>query len=223
MPTVYLSADASGAAGAASHGLVVMIVDVIDMSTTCEAVLEEGALYVFGAAPDDARPPVTVDPAFIGQLAGKMARCRKANLVIVAGPRWGNRRQRIARVQKVIRGIRQCGMSVEKILPNLGAETGKLACFQRRVVVVATSAGGAAFNAAFCAGAPAVLTGTVARTRKKNGSANALAAVQRALLVTRKLGKDLAVVAASANSLEDLLAAEFIFRLALKKLRTLSP
>jgi hypothetical protein len=43
-------------------------------------------------------------------------------------------------------------ITIEKILPNLGAETGRLACFRRRVVVVATSAGGAAFNAALCAG-----------------------------------------------------------------------
>lgn len=223
MPSVYLSADASGAAGAASRGQVVVIVDVIDMSTTCEAILEEGALAVYGAAPDDARPPVPVDPVQVGRLAGKTARRRNAGLIVVAEPRWGSAKERAARIQKVVRGARESGIPVDEVLPNLGADTGRLACFQGRVVVVVTSAGGVAFDAALAAGAPAVLTATVAGTRKKNGSANALATVRRAFSTARRLGRDLAVIAASANAVEDLLAAEYIFKLALAKLRHLPP
>jgi len=220
LPAVYVTADAGGAARAACRGQVVMIVDVIDMSTVCEAVLDEGALAVYGAAPDDASPPVPVDQVRVGRLAGEHACSFNAGVILIAEPRVGSDRERLSAVQKVLRGVRESGANVEAVLPNLGAETVKLADFQRRVVVVATKAGGVAFDAALTGGAPAVLTGTVARTVKKSGPACALAAARRACAAARQHQKDIAIVAASANSLEDVLAAEYIFKLILKRTRT---
>jgi phosphosulfolactate phosphohydrolase-like enzyme len=118
-------------------------------------------------------------------------------------------------IQKVLKGIKDSGAAVELVLPNMGAETVKLADVKGRVVVAATGCGGVAFDAAMTAGAPAVLTGTVARTAKKKGSAPAMAAVERALKTARQLKADIAVIAASGNSVEDVLAAEYIFNLLL--------
>ncbi len=219
VPVVFLGADASGAARAAGSGQIVMVVDVVDMSTTLEAALDEGALAVYGAAPDDARPPVPVDPAQVGRLAGKKACTGGSGVIIIAEPRTGSDRERLSRVQKVLRGIRESGARLEGVFPNLGAETVTLADFRKRVVVAVSYAGGVAFDAALTAGAPAVLTGTVARTRKKKGRASALSAANRAFAAARRWQRDVTVVAASASSLEDLLAAEYIFKLLLDKIR----
>jgi len=69
-----------------------------------------------------------------------------------------------------------------------------------------------AFDAALCAGAPAVLTATVARTLSKSGFAPARDGAGRAAEAAGRLGTGIAVVAASGKSLEDLLAAEYIYR-----------
>lgn len=47
---ITVTTDASGAYQAACSGQVVVIVDVIDMSTTLEAALQEGAALVLGLA-----------------------------------------------------------------------------------------------------------------------------------------------------------------------------
>jgi len=65
--------NASGAVRAAKRGDVVMVVDIIDMSTTAEAALDGGAVAVWGASPDDTSAPVAVNPAQIGYRAGQKA------------------------------------------------------------------------------------------------------------------------------------------------------
>jgi len=149
---INVASDASGSARAAGLGQVVVIVDVIDMSTTLEAMIDEGALAVFGAAPDAARPPVPVDPAGAGLKAGKLACASNTGVVLVAEPRVGADAERLSGIQKVLGGIRKSGAVVEAVLPNLGAETVKLAGIKGRVVVAATSSGGGAFDAALTAG-----------------------------------------------------------------------
>ncbi|MCD5405117.1 MAG: DUF3866 family protein [Desulfotomaculum sp.] len=67
--SVQLSFDASGAALAAKNDQIVVIY-VIDMSTTCEAALDAGALSIYGAAPDNVSCPVFINPERIGWLAG---------------------------------------------------------------------------------------------------------------------------------------------------------
>jgi hypothetical protein len=216
---VSLLADAGGAARAAGMGQIVMIVDVVDMSTALEAALDEGALAVFGAAPDNAGPPVPVDPRSVGRMAGKCARESGAGLIIVAEPRAGAEDERLARIQKALCGIEKSGVKQEAVLPNLGADISRLASFQGKVVLAVTGAGGVAFDAALKAGAPVVLTGTVARTKKKKGPASAMAAVRRALDAVQRYKRDVAIVAASANAVEDLLAAEYIYKLLLAEIR----
>lgn len=218
VPIVKMTVNASGAAAAGAGGDVVVIVDVIDMSTTLEAALDEGALAVFGAAPDRAAPPVAVNPAGIGKTAGKLAVENGAGVVLVGEPRVGDDQERLANMSKTVDGLKQAGAAVEAVLPNLGAETVKLYNPRGKVLIAATGTGGVAFDAAMTAGAPAVITGTVARTRHKKGHAPARAAAQRAVSLARETGAGITVVAASGNSLEDILAAEFITRLILEKL-----
>ena len=212
---ITAAADASGSARAAGLGQVVVIVDVIDMSTTLEAMLDEGALAVFGAAPDAARAPVPLDPAGVGLKAGRLACASNTGVVLVAEPRVGSDTERLSGIQKVLGGIRESGAAVEAVLPNLGAETVKLAEIKGRVVIAATSSGGVAFDAAVAAGSPSVITGTIARTAKKRGIFPAAAAADRALKAALEFKTDIAIIASSSNSLEDVLAAGYIYNLLL--------
>lgn len=212
IPTVKLTVNASGAAFAAQHGDIVVIVDVIDMSTTLEAALDAGALEVFGAAPDGARPPVEIDPDNIGYMAGKLAMENGTGVVVIAEPRVGSDEDRLRKVTHVTRGLARVGAKVMAVLPNIGAETPKLFDLKDKVVIAATATGGVAFDAAVKAGAPAVLTGTVARTMQKKGPAPARSAASRAINKARCYNAGITVVAASGNSLEDILAAEYIMK-----------
>lgn len=212
LPTVTMTVNASGAAAAARQGQVVVVVDVIDMSTTCEAALDAGALAVYGAAADFARCPVETNPAQIGQLAGDQAVAACTEVILVAEPRVGTDQERMDNAAKVIRGLAKTGAIIGAVLPNIGAEVVKLTDFKGKVVVAATSTGGVAYDAAVAAGAPAVLTATIARTIKKKATAPARAGAQRALDKARRLHTGITVVAATGNSLEDILAAEYITR-----------
>jgi len=212
IPIVKMTVNASGAAVAARQGDVVVIVDVIDMSTTLEAAMDAGACAVFGAAPDGAAPPVAINPAAIGLLAGQVALGKGTGVVLVAEPRVGTDEERLGRVSGVVGGLARAGAEIAAVLPNIGAETTKLYDMQNHVVIAATATGGVAYDAAVNAGSPAVLTGTVARTLRQKGAAPARTAAVRAIQKARALGTGITVVAASSNSLEDVLAAEYITR-----------
>lgn len=218
-PVITMVADASGAAYAARQGQVVVIVDIIDMSTTLEAMLEEGALAVYGAAPDAASPPVPVNPERVGLFAGNLAVSLDTSVIVVAEPRAGSADERLSGIQKVLRGIKNSGAVIETVLPNMGAETAKLTDVKGRVVVASTGSGGVAFDAALTACAPVVLTGTIARTVRKKGPAPARAAAVRAIKAARKLKSNIAITAASGNSMEDVLGAMFIYNLLLDIIR----
>ncbi len=210
---VFLTVNASGAVKAARAKNVVLIVDLIDMSTSLEAALDAGASHVFGASPDQAGAPVKLGPAAIGRQAGTIANREGTGVIIICEPRVGTEEERRARCSKVIEGIEQAGAGIEAIFPNLGAETPKLGDFNGRVVVAVSGAGGIAYDAAFTAGAPAVLTGTVARTMRKKGPESAREAARRAIKAAVQAKADITVVAASANAVEDILAAEYIMRM----------
>ncbi|MFZ5647778.1 MAG: hypothetical protein ACOY30_09200 [Bacillota bacterium] len=219
MIKVVLTADASGAAMAGSSGMVVMVVDVIDFSTSMEASIDAGAAAVYGAAPDSARPPVKIDPHSMGRIAALEANRLGTGVILLAEPRVGEKKERAAGISKAIKGVLSTGARIVEILPNIGAETPRLADMNGMVVLGATGTGGVAFDAAVCAGAPSVLTGTVARTMKKSGFSCAGEAAVRAVSKARRLKRDIAVVAASGNSLEDLLAAEYIYKIILETVR----
>ena len=214
---VSLTANASGAVYGAELGHLILIVDVCDMSTSLEAALDAGAIAVFGASPDDARPPVPVDPFKVGVRAGEYAQETANKIILIAEPRTGPAAKRWERVQKVCQGINSAGAKIEKVIPNLGKEIVNLCSLNKRVVIAVTNSGGVAFDAALTAGAPVVCTGTIARTTFKKGIEPAQAAATRALESAQQINAGITVVAASSNSLEDLLAAEYIYNLILQK------
>lgn len=211
---IVVTSDASGARDAAREGMLVMIVDIIDMSTTLESALDAGAYAVLGASPDFTRAPVKVMPEDMGRYAARLSKDGGGGIILVAEPRVGSDEERIARCQKIIRGIESEKGVVEAVLPNIGAEIPMLANLSGRVVVAVSDTGGVAYDAAFVE-SKKVITGTVARTYRQKGMEPALTAIRR---VYENIGKDdtgIAVVAASRNSLEDVLAAQFIAKLLL--------
>lgn len=212
---IIVGSDASGARDAARAGLLVMIVDVIDMSTTLESAIDAGAYAVLGCSPDYAAPPVEVVPERIGREACRLSRECGGDIIIVAEPRSGSEDERRARCQKVMREIEREKGIVKAVLPNLGAETPKLLDMQNRVVVAVTDSGGIAYDAAFQVN-PRVITGTVARTYKQKGMEPAFTATRRALRLLDRNDRGIAVVAASRNSMEDVIAAQFIANLLLQ-------
>ncbi|WP_078809935.1 hypothetical protein [Selenihalanaerobacter shriftii] len=217
VPTLNITSNASGAAKAARKGDIVVIVDVIDMSTTIEAVLDAGAIEVFGASPDHISVPVQVNPEKIGYYAGKNALKNDTKLIIATEPRLGSEEERKENIQLALNGVKRAGVEIEAIVPNLGAEVVKLANFEGKVVLVISDSGGVAYDTAYNYGAPEVITGTVARTLKKSGVLPAKESAQRAIRLAQKFKTGITLVAASSNSYEDVLAAEHISKLIIEE------
>lgn len=218
LPRVILTTDASGAQKAAREGMLVMIVDIIDMSTTLESAIDAGAFAVFGASPDHTKAPVELAPEKVGREAGRLAKENGLDIILIAEPRVGSDAERLDRCRKVIKGIESQKAVIERVLPNAGAEVYKLCDFKNRVVVAVSDTGGVAYDAAFLF-ARKVFTGTVARSMAKKGIEPALSAVNRVFHDYKAADSGIAVVAASKNSQEDILAARFIYDLLMKQLK----
>ena len=159
--------NASGAVRAAKRGDVVMVVDIIDMSTTAEAALDGGAVAVWGASPDDTSAPVAVNPAQIGYRAGQKAVKEDTQVILITEPRFGSREEKTANNQFVLVGINRSRARLGAVLPNIGTEITEFADFANKVVVIASQTGGVAFDAAYNGGAAKVVTGTIVRTNIK--------------------------------------------------------
>jgi uncharacterized protein YggE len=114
-------------------------------------------------------------------------------------------------------GLKRAGIEPEGVYPNLGAETIKQFQAANRIGLLVTDTGGTAFDAAIQAGASAVTTATIARTRLKRGIDPARAGVTRAINMAKKSGGGITFVAASANSWEDVLAAEYLANMCLSE------
>lgn len=201
--------DASGAAFAALRGDIVVIVDVINMSTTLEAAWEAGAIGVFGASPDKTLAPVFVNPCFMGYFAACFAKSNNTEIILISEPRVGTNKEREERASWTIAGVKSAGFENITILPNIGAETVKMADFKRKVVIAVTDSGGVAYDAAFNAGG-IVTTATIARSLTKKGLEPVQSGVNRAVTLASLKNTGISIVAASSNSLEDVLAANFI-------------
>jgi len=208
--------DASGARMAAEQNMVVIVVDVIDMSTTLEGALEAGALTVLGASPDISRAPVFLSPESVGEYAARIALWHQTDLVVISEPRVGGDEERKRKCSRLLQGITKAGGRVGAVLPNLGAETPRLCDLRGRVVIAATDTGGVAYDAAFQVNPELVTVGTIARTLGQKGNEPALSGARRALRIYKeKKAAGIAVVAASRNSLEDVLASQYIANLLL--------
>ena len=206
--TLNVTYNASGALQAAQRGDVVVIVDIIDMSTTAEAVLDAGAQRVLGASPDNLNPPVPVNPQKIGYQAGKLAVKDSKEVIIIAEPRFALAEKRLRRVQSVQQGLKQAGVEIGDILPNIGTQIGQFADFKNKIVIIVSHSGGAAFDTAYNHGAAKVLTGTVVRTNTKKGFKPLEEGAHRAIKAAKEQQTGITLVAASANSYEDILAVE---------------
>lgn len=216
--TLNITFDASGAAAAARQGNVVMIVDPIDMSTTAEAALENGALDVLGASPDQHKVPVSVNPEKIGYIAGKKALKNDTGVIIAAEPRLiDKQKDRIDGIQQTLKGVERSGARVLEVIPNIGKDIVELTDFTEKVLVVVSPSGGTAFDAAYNYGAPEVITGTVARTNNRKGHQLLEIAAERAIESSLKFKSGITVVASSSNSMEDVLAAQQIVQEILRR------
>jgi hypothetical protein len=212
--TLNISSNPSGAAAAARQGNVVMIVDVIDMSTTAETALENGVIDVVAASPDNNITPITVNPEKIGYYAAKNARKNDTKIVIAAEPRLiikeKDKKQRKDNIQYLLKGIEKGGGQLEQVISNIGKEACQQADFKDKVLVIVSAAGGVAFDAAYNYGAPEVITGTIARTNKMCGDEPAKLAAKRAIKKANKYQTGITIVASSSNSMEDVIAADYI-------------
>ncbi|MGE5581112.1 MAG: hypothetical protein ACM3X9_01090 [Bacillota bacterium] len=213
MKTLNLTYNASGAAEGGRRGDIVVVVDIIDMTTSAEVALEAGAVAIFGAAPSGCKAPVNLNPDRIGYIAGKTALKYKTQLIVVAEPRYGDEEERKRRAETALMGVARSGAMVDRIIPNIGTEIAKLTDFNGKAVLFVSDTGGVAFDAAYNNGATAVLTATVTRTPGKKGSLPAKTGVERALEAARKFNCGITITAASANSLEDVLAVQYLSQL----------
>ena len=170
MRTVNLTCNASGAVEGARRGDIVVIVDIIDMSTSAEVALEAGAVAIFGAAPTNCKAPVNLNPERMGYLAGKTALKHKTQIIVVAEPRYQGETERRHRAETALQGVARAGAEVGPIIPNIGSEIAQLADFKGKVVLFISDTGGVAFDAAYNSGAQAVLTATVTGPLRKKGS-----------------------------------------------------
>lgn len=203
--------DATGAAEAGARARVVAVVDVVDAATSAEAALAAGAVGVMGAAPAEAEVPVQVRPGVIAQQAAALAKRNETDVVVVAEPRVASHEERLQRVAPVIQALEAADVGFE-IVPNQGAALPGLVKLEGRVVIVVSSAGGVAFDAALTAGAPGVCFATTARIIGMTGWEVTRLGARRAIDMARESGAGLTVVAASSNATDDLLAAFEIAR-----------
>lgn len=212
MKIVSITANTSGAIQAAKQGDLIIVVDVINMSTTAEAALEAGAIAIFGAASQKNSKILAnlTNPERVGYLAGLKALENRAEVILITEPRVGSDQERKQNASLALKGLEKTGVSLSAVLPNLGAETVKFTSLKDKVALLVTDSGGAAFDAALNSGAPLVLTGTIARTLKQKGSQAAKRVARQAIEKAREMECNISVVAASSNALEDLLAAEYI-------------
>jgi hypothetical protein len=203
--------NASGAADAGARGRVVVIVDVVDTSTSAEVAVAGGAAVVLGASAAGVDPPAHLDPGAVGRRAAAIAKERNTDVLVVSEPRVGTDDERRRRAVSVLQALRTASVDYE-LVPNQGAELAHLVDMRGRPVVIVSTTGGTAFDAAMAAGAPAGTFATTARIEGRTGWDVIGIGARRAIALAGEHRADLSVVAATANSSDDCLAAFEIAR-----------
>jgi len=206
---VYMTMDASGAYKAAINGHIVVIVDIIDMSTSLETALEMGAAAVFGASPDQIYAPVIVNPEKIAMGAAFVAQKLNTEVIIIGEPRFASKEEQMENCQRLVNKLTEMNTKICDFVPNVGKELWAFAHIGKKIAIAVTSTGGVAFDAAYNAGG-IVTTATIARTRHMRGKAPALKGAYRAKNLALELKRDISYVAASSKSYEDVLAAKYL-------------
>lgn len=209
MERLKIAYNLSGAVAAVQEGRFIVLVDVIDMSTTLETVREAGACGFWGAAPSGKELPY-VNPYLIGRAAAREAKQKAAKLIVIAEPRGVSNEEREKNAAAVLAGFKAEEMTTEKILPNLGAETARLIDWRNKIAVAVTAAGGVIFDAVFQLGG-SLTTVTVARTIKMKGAEPSLQGIKRAFFMAGTT--PITLVAASSNAMEDVLAVHYLAQL----------
>lgn len=209
---INIAYNVSGAVEAVKQGRLIVIVDVIDMSTTLEAVREAGAVGFWGASPKGTKTLYPTNPYAIGRAAAKEAKRKFAQIEIIAEPRIGTDDERKKRCADVISGIREEGLNVNGIWPNMGAEIGKIIDWKNKVVIAVTDSGGTVFDAAWQQGGM-ITTATIARTLKMKGNEPAIKGIKRILNMAGT--NPITLVAASSNAQEDVLAVNYLAQMIL--------
>ncbi|MBS4026469.1 MAG: hypothetical protein KGZ96_12445 [Clostridia bacterium] len=208
---VIWTTDASGAAVCAQLGFITVIIDVIDMSTSLEACRYLGASLILGASPVRVNCPVKVAPAKVAGYALKYALENGKEILIVTEPRHGKEWDREENAAEIISIINNGGGKIAAIVPNIGGEIGELAEIKDRVVIGVTATGGTAFDAAFNILADQrVTTATVARVKGQNSHQLISATLSRITHQALNYNTGVAFIAASRNSMEDILAAQYL-------------
>lgn len=203
--------DASGAVQCAQKKLITVIVDVIDMSTSLEASLQSGAMLTLGASPSNVQCPVQLNPDKVAKHAVDKARHNNSKIILITEPRVGSVTEREENSIHVMAAIKRAGGVVNEIIPNVGSEISKLADFTNKVVIAVTATGGTAFDAAFNILADdRVTTATIARIRGRTSEEVIKTGLSRATSLAEKYNTGIGFVAASKNSLEDVLAAKYL-------------
>lgn len=203
---VTVAYNLSGALEAVSSGRFIVLVDVIDMSTTAEGLYEAGVGKIWGAAPDNKGNPYT-NPYRIGRTAAAEAKKEQTQVCVIAEPRVGTEEERRKRAAAVLAGIEDEGCKPAGIWPNLGAETAKFTDWKNKLAVVVSDAGGTIYDAVWQQGG-SITTATVARTLNMKGETVINKGIERALEMSA--GTPLTLVAASSNSIEDVLAVHYL-------------
>ena len=208
---VYMTKDASGAYEAAINGHIVVIVDIIDMSTSLETALEMGAVAVFGASPDQNYAPVQVNPEKIAIDVAFIAQKLNTEVIIIGEPRFARQEEQMKNCQRLANKLTEMNVEISDFVPNVGKEIWNFTNFEKKIVIAVTGTGGVAFDAAYNAESGCIVTtATVARTKYMRGEAPALKGVYRAKNLASELKRDISYVAASSNSYEDILAAKYL-------------
>ncbi|WP_088335923.1 hypothetical protein [Methanopyrus sp. KOL6] len=218
MMSIKMTIGATGAAEAASHGDVIVVVDVVNTSSAAEVALREGAVAIIGAAPDSAyrvlsgehaakypfaETPEGVDPIERGREAGKIAVEEGCDVVLVVD--GGEDNASLAR-----KGVEDVGAEIREVVPNAGPRIKDVVDPAGKVFLFATATGGTLYDVAKTHGAPAVTFGTVVRRSFTR------ACVERALRLAGRYGTGITVVVSSIFAPEDLDAGARIFEEACK-------
>jgi hypothetical protein len=208
---VIWTTDAGGAAACAQLGFITVIIDVIDMSTSLEACRYLGASLILGASPVKVNCPVRVDPAKVAGYALKYALENDKEILVVTEPRHGKEWDRQENAAEIISIITNGGGKISAVVPNIGGEIGQLAEIKDRVVIGVTATGGTAFDAAFnILEDQRVTTATVARIKGQNSHQLISSTLCRITNQALTNNTGVAFIAASRNSMEDILAAQYL-------------